>query len=159
MDGTRSPRIEKFFDTCRRAKIDAEIPSNILQALWRKYILLVTLSGMTTAARQPMRSIIREEEGLNTAIACMTEVAAVGRAQDIDIPLSTVGKLEKVLQTMPLTLKASQAIDLEKGNRLEAPWLTGNICQMGRSKQVATPVNDALYAVIKPYIMGRPPNQ
>ena len=52
-------------------------------------------------------------------------------------------------------MKASQAIDLENGRRLEAPWLTGNVCKMGRNLGIPTPTNDTLYSVIEPYIMGK----
>jgi len=155
-DGASSPRMEAFLAACERAGIDAEIPKDILRAVWQKFTLLVTLSGMTTAGRQPMRALIAEAEGLATAEACMSEVAAVGRAQGIDLPDDTVSKLIAFTQGMPKAMKASQAIDLENGRRLEAPWLTGTVCEMGRELGIPTPINDALYAVIKPYIMGPP---
>ena len=153
-DGARSPRMEAFLAACKRAGIDAEIPQDIFRALWQKYVLLVAVSGMTTAGRLPMRKLIIESEGLATAISCMTEVAAVGRAQGIDLPDDTVEKLTVFIQKMPPAMKASQAIDLENGRRLEAPWLTGTVCNMGRQHGIPTPTNDALYAVIKPYAMG-----
>ena len=153
-DGARSPRMEAFLDICNRAGIEAEVPNDIFLTLWHKYIFLVTVSGMTTAARQPMRSLIKGTEGLTTAINCMTEVAEVGRAIGIDLPTDTVEKLVNFLKKMPKNMKASQAIDLENGRRLEAPWLTGNVCKMGRKYGIPTPANDTLYSVIQPYIMG-----
>ena len=153
-DGARSERMEAFLTACKRAGIDAEIPQDIFRALWQKYVLLVAVSGMTTAGRLPMRTLIIESEGLATAISCMAEVAAVGRAQGIDLPDDTVEKLTAFIQKMPPAMKASQAIDLENGRRLEAPWLTGTVCNMGRQHGIPTPTNDALYAVIKPYAMG-----
>ena len=153
-DGARSPRMEDFLTACKRAGIEAEIPKDIFRALWQKYVLLVAVSGMTTAGRLPMRTLIAEPEGLTTASSCMAEVAAVGCAQGIDLPDDTVEKLIAFMQKMPPAMKASQAIDLENGRRLEAPWLTGTVCEMGRQYGIPTPVNDALYTVIKPYVMG-----
>ena len=152
--GSQSTRMETFLDICNRVGIEAEIPNDIFQTLWQKYILLVTVSGMTTAARQPMRSLITSSEGLSTAINAMTEVAEVGRAVGVDLPIDTVERLVNFLKKMPPTMKASQAIDLENGRRLEAPWLTGNVCEMGRNLGIPTPTNDTLYSVIEPYIMG-----
>ena len=152
--GTTSKRMEAFLDICNRVGIDAKIPNDIFQTLWQKYIFLVTVSGMTTAARQPMRSLITGSEGLTTAINCMTEVAEVGRAAGVNLPIDTVEKLVDSIKKMPSTMKASQAIDLEHGRRLEAPWLTGNVCKMGRQYGIPTPANDTLYSVIQPYIMG-----
>lgn len=153
-DGARSPRMEDFLAACKRAGIEAEIPKDIFRALWQKYVLLVAVSGMTTAGRLPMRTLIAEPEGLATASSCMAEVAAVGCAQGIGLPDDTVEKLIAFMQNMPTAMKASQAIDLENGRRLEAPWLTGTVCEMGRQYGIPTPVNDALYTVIKPYAMG-----
>ena len=153
-DGARSPRMESFLDVCKHAGIEAEIPQDIFRALWQKYVLLVAVSGMTTAGRLPMRTLIVEPEGLTTASSCMAEVAAIGRAEGIDLPDDTVEKLITFMQKMPPAMKASQAIDLENGRRLEAPWLTGTVCEMGRQHGIPTPTNDALYALIKPYAMG-----
>jgi len=155
-DGARSPRMEAFLAACEGADIEADIPNDIFRALWQKYILLVAVSAMTTAARQPMRRLIAESEGEATALACMREVAGVGRARGIDLPDDTEDKLLKFMHGMPPAMKASQAIDLENGGRLEAPWLSGTVCDMGREMDMPTPVNDALYAVIKPYNMGPP---
>ena len=152
--GAKSTRMQAFLDICNRVGVEAEIPDDIFRTLWQKYIFLVTVSGMTTAARQPMRSLIAGSEGLTTAINCMTEVAEVGRAIGIDLPTDTVEKLVNFLKKMPQNMKASQAIDLENGRRLEAPWLTGNVCKMGRKYSIPTPANDTLYSVIQPYIMG-----
>ena len=153
-DGARSARVEAFLDACGRAGIEAEIPNDIFRALWQKYVLLVAVSGMTTAGRLPIRTLITTPEGKDTADACMAEVAAVGRARGIDLPEDTVMKLSNFMEKMPPAMKASQAIDLENGRRLEAPWLTGTVCDMGRELGIPTPVNDALYAVIAPYAMG-----
>ena len=152
--GAKSTRMQAFLDICNRAGVEAEIPNDIFLTLWQKYIFLVTVSGMTTAARRPMQSLIKGPEGLTTAINCMTEVAEVGRAIGIHLPTDTVEKLVNFLKKMPQNMKASQAIDLENGRRLEAPWLTGNVCKMGRKYGIPTPANDTLYSVIQPYIMG-----
>ncbi|MEK9724048.1 MAG: 2-dehydropantoate 2-reductase [Rhodospirillaceae bacterium] len=155
-DSTRSPRMEAFLAACEGAGIEAKIPGDIERAVWMKYVVLVTVSGMTTAGRLPMRTLIAEPEGRATALACMAEVAAVGRAKGINLPDDAVENLTGFIDHMPPAMKASMAIDLENGRRLEAPWLCGTVCEMGREVGVPTPVNDALYAVIRPYNMGPP---
>jgi 2-dehydropantoate 2-reductase len=44
---------------------------------------------------------------------------------------------------------ASMLGDLERGNRLELPWLAGGVVQLGRELGVATPANRALHALVK----------
>jgi 2-dehydropantoate 2-reductase len=47
-------------------------------------------------------------------------------------------------------------IDLENGKRLELEALNGAISRMGKELGVPTPVNDCIYACLKPYVNGRP---
>jgi 2-dehydropantoate 2-reductase len=53
-------------------------------------------------------------------------------------------------------MKPSMALDLDRGNRLELPWLSGKVVELGRKHGVPTPTHDMAYAMLKPYIMGRP---
>jgi 2-dehydropantoate 2-reductase len=48
------------------------------------------------------------------------------------------------------------ALDLERGNRLELPWLNGKVVELGRQLGVPTPTHGMLYAMLKPYVMGKP---
>jgi 2-dehydropantoate 2-reductase len=52
-------------------------------------------------------------------------------------------------------MKASMANDLEAGNRLELDWLAGKAAALGRKYGIATPAHEAVYAILKPYRMGR----
>ena len=56
---------------------------------------------------------------------------------------------------MPPTMKASMANDLVAGNRLELDWLAGKVVALGRKHSVPTPGHAAVYAILKPYRMGR----
>ena len=55
---------------------------------------------------------------------------------------------------MPPDMKASMALDLDRGNRLELPWLSGKVAELGRQLGVPTPVHRMIYAMLKPYVMG-----
>ena len=51
-------------------------------------------------------------------------------------------------------MKASMALDLDRGNRLEVPWLSGKVAELGRQFGIATPTHAMMYAMLKPYAMG-----
>jgi 2-dehydropantoate 2-reductase len=46
--------------------------------------------------------------------------------------------------------------DLERGNRLELPWLQGVVPQSGRDHAIATPGNDFVGDVLALYLEGAP---
>jgi 2-dehydropantoate 2-reductase len=58
--------------------------------------------------------------------------------------------------SMPPYLTTSMGTDLLRGNRLELQWLTGKVVELGRRHGIPTPVNDFIYAALKPYINGTP---
>lgn len=60
------------------------------------------------------------------------------------------------IQSSAPGLRASMAVDLERGNRLELDWLTGKVVALGRELGVPVPMNEAVYALLKPYRMGKP---
>ena len=51
-------------------------------------------------------------------------------------------------------MKASMALDLDRGNRLELPWLGGKVAELGRELGIPTPTHSLIYAMLKPYVMG-----
>ena len=50
----------------------------------------------------------------------------------------------------------TMTVDLERGNRLELPWLGGKVVALGKQLGVPTPVLAVMYAALKPYANGAP---
>jgi 2-dehydropantoate 2-reductase len=150
-----SERTASFQAACVEAGFDAVISKDIVKSLWLKFIFLAALSGMTAATRQSVGPIIDHEEGMTAFRSCMLETVSLGQKLGVDLSDETVGRILKFVKLLPPTMKASQLNDLELGSRLEAPWLTGAICRMGREQGISTPVNDTIYAVLRPFVNGK----
>jgi 2-dehydropantoate 2-reductase len=85
----------------------------------------------------------------------MRETLAVGRAKGVALEEAFVDdRMAFVDKNMPASMKASMANDLDRGNRLELDWLAGEVSRLGRTLNVPTPVNDTVYAALKPFRMG-----
>jgi 2-dehydropantoate 2-reductase len=54
-----------------------------------------------------------------------------------------------VTSRMPPSMKASMALELERGNRLGLPWLGGKVVELGRQLGVPTPTHSLIYAMAK----------
>jgi len=46
--------------------------------------------------------------------------------------------------------------DLERGNRLEVPWLAGAVVRLGAQKEVPTPMNRAIADILALHAGGSP---
>ena len=156
LDGTRSKRAEEFLALCLKAGFDATVSDQILTELWMKFILLATNAGITAATRQPIGKLRDDADIRLVMTAALGEVFDVGRAKGVKLPADAVEKILDFIGHAPPAMKASMALDLERGNRLELPWLNGKVVELGRQLGVPTPTHSMMYAVLKPYVMGTP---
>jgi 2-dehydropantoate 2-reductase len=86
----------------------------------------------------------------------VAEVAAVGRARGVDLPVELEARALETTRNLPSEMLPSMAVDLLRGNRLELPWLAGKVVTLGRELGVPTPTYDVMYAALKPYANGAP---
>jgi 2-dehydropantoate 2-reductase len=156
LDGKRSKRAEDLLALCQKTGFDVTLSEAILTDLWMKFILLATNSAITAATRQPIGKLRDDPDIRPIMIAAFRETFEVGRAKGIALPADAVDRIIEFVGHAPPTMKASMALDLDRGNRLELPWLTGKVVALGRELKVPTPVHGMFYAMLKPYIMGAP---
>jgi 2-dehydropantoate 2-reductase len=156
LDGRRSRRGEDFLASCLRAGFDATLSEQILTDLWMKFILLASNASMMAATRQPIGKLRDDPDLRPIFTAAYKEVVDVGRAKGVALPADAVDRVVDLTGHMPPAMKASMALDLDRGNRLELPWLGGKVVELGRQFGVPTPTHSMMAAMLKPYIMGAP---
>jgi len=156
LDGTISPRCQRFVEACTKASIQARATDAIEKAIWEKFVFLVAASGMTALTRLPLGAIREDPDTRALTAQLMSEVVAVGQAKGVALDAGLVERLMQRLDGMPREMVASMLGDLERGSRLELPWLAGGVVQMGKALGIATPANQFVLAALKHYINGRP---
>jgi len=145
---------QAFLEACLKAKIQAEIPADIVKANWEKFVFLVGLSSATAVARAPL-GVVRADRDLRWLLEqSMREAWSVGRARGIGLADDYVEGRMTFADTLHADMKASLLHDLEAGGRLEAPWLCGAVARMARESGIEAPVNRAVFAALKPYVNG-----
>jgi len=154
LDGRRSKRAEDFLALCLKADFDATLSEQILTDLWMKFILLAANSGITALARQPIGALRDDPDMRPIFRAALQETFDVGRARGVALPADAVERTLDFIAHLPPTMKASMALDLDRGNRLELPWLSGKVTELGRQLGIPTPTHGMIYAMLKPYVMG-----
>ncbi|HVG84892.1 MAG TPA: ketopantoate reductase family protein [Vicinamibacterales bacterium] len=154
-EGQLSDRLLRFQEAGRRAGFVADLSPHIDLDLWVKFVRLGTWSGMTTVTRSTI-GIIRQHPPLMRMMdAALDEAMAVGRARGITFPDGLVDGTQQMVRSFPFESKSSMLEDLERGRRLELPWLSGAIARMGEESGVATPTHAFINAVLLPHQNGR----
>lgn len=153
-DGRLSPRLQAFQAAGARAGFVAELSPHVNVDLWVKFVRLGTWSGMTTVTRSPMGVIRSYPDLLDMMEQALDEAMAVGRARGITFPEGLVEGTKEMVRTFPHGSKSSMLEDLERGRRLELPWLSGAIVRMGRESGVPTPTHTFIANVLAPFVGG-----
>jgi 2-dehydropantoate 2-reductase len=156
LDGKPDATLTAFADAAKAAGIDIALSDTVEVDRWKKFVFLVGLSGMTGATREPLGPILADADTRAMFQAVMQEVVAVGRATGVALPPDFVEDRMRYAATTPHGFKASLLHDLERGNRLELDWLAGRVVALGRELGVPTPMNTAIYGVLKLHRMGKP---
>jgi 2-dehydropantoate 2-reductase len=152
---SQKEKAEAFLAACREAKINAEIPDDIVRANWEKFVFLVAVSSATAVARAPL-GVVRSDPDLRWLFEqAMRETWRLGRARGVALADDFVEARMKFADGLHAGMKASLAHDLENRGRLEAPWLCGAVARMSDEAGLDAPVNRAVYAALKPYIDGQ----
>ena len=84
----------------------------------------------------------------------MKEIEAVGLASGIRLDSDIVDSTLEYIEGSLDQLQASMHSDLLAGRPLELDALNGAVVRAGQKAGVATPTNDVIYAMLKPYQEG-----
>ena len=154
LDNTRTPRVEALLDACTAAGIDAEIAENINLAIWQKFAFLVPMSACTASMRSTIGAIRANPQARAFLVDITREVVAVGRALGVNLADDFVEQRMGFVETLPPQMTASMQGDLARGNRLELPWLSGAVVELGKRTGVPTPLNRAVADILALYVDG-----
>ncbi len=154
LDGQPRPRSERLLEAFQQAEVAAQIPPHIGVAMWCKLVDVGAFASISCVTRLPAGEMLVCPETTKLYYSLVEEGIAVARATGLDMPEDFVGELREMNVDLAPTVRASMYYDLEAGRRLELEDLAGTIVRMGRKHGVATPLNFAMYAALKPYING-----
>jgi 2-dehydropantoate 2-reductase len=151
-DGSRRARIVALDAELKRGGFDARLSEDILQDMWEKWVFLTTLAGSTCLMRAAIGDILAAPGGREFLTGLFEECRAIaathGRAprehaaQTALTTLTTEGSL----------LTASMLRDLERGARIEADHIVGDLLR--RRAADAAPLRSLLalaYTHLKAY--------
>ena len=153
-DGSDSQRGREIERILRDAGIYAQFSRDIRATLWTKFLFIATMAGVTSLSRETMAELMPRPEWKKVIVACMREIEGVGRADGIglgpDIVEKTIAYIEGDLEDM----HASMHADIMAGRPLELEALNGAVVRSGQRVGVPTPINDLIYAALKPFAAG-----
>ena len=155
VDDTESLRALDIRKVFREAGIETEIASDPLQVLWKKFIVLSALAGITSAAQTRPKELLLFPDARKMFCDAMEEALAVGLAKGIDLSDNLAQESLEYIDGLP-DFQNSMHGDYENGRATELDALSGAVIRLGKQIGVATPIHNLLYSVLLPHKDGTP---
>lgn len=152
-----SQRANQILGTMTKAGINATLADDIHSELWKKYIFIAAVGGMTALTRLPLGDILGVTESREMLADAMRETDAVARAKGVNIPPGFVEQIFEVLKKYDNNSRSSLYHDLVHGRRIEIEALSGTVVKYGKELGIPTPVHRAMYASLLPYHLKHHP--
>jgi 2-dehydropantoate 2-reductase len=141
--------LQEIVELFGSAQVPVQISQNVMVELWSKLMINCAFNAISGLAQIQYGKLAALESVRNTQTALVKEVLAVAQADGIH--LSEAVALQAVAQ-ISVTMgsqKSSTAQDMARSKPSEIDHLNGFIVRRGQALGVATPVNQALFALVK----------
>jgi len=131
------------------AQVSVQISTNVMAELWSKLMINCAFNAISGLAQIQYGKLAALEPVRSTQTALVKEVIAVAKADGIHLSETlALQAVEQISVTMG-SQKSSTAQDMARSKPSEIDHLNGFIVRRGKALGVATPVNQALFALVK----------
>jgi len=151
--GPENPSTRLVADIFARAKVPCRLSENISGELWTKLVWNCALNALSALGKVTYGEIIASADAKQLLEGTVYEVLAVAKAAGIQPPGLEDPKVAfagayKIAEQMSAT-RSSTSQDMMRGKRTEIDSLNGFIARKGRELGVPTPLNHALFTLVK----------
>jgi len=153
-NATVSAALRELHHACAKSGFEAVLSPSIEVDIWAKFVRLTVFSGMTTVTRCPI-GVIRDNPALSEmARGALKESMAVALARGVPLTDALIDEIQVATAALPFNARSSMLEDLERGRRLELPWLSGAVVRIGQELGVPTPIHSFIATVLAPHVNG-----
>lgn len=144
------PAARKLHETLARA-FEARYSDTIVAAMWEKWFFIAAFASSTCLMRASVGDIVRTDTGAEFTRDLLAECIAVAAANGYPPAPSAAEFARNFLSDPDSSFSASMLRDIERGSRIEADQIVGDIIHRGRDRGVATPLLDVAYVALQAY--------
>lgn len=150
LDGERSARVESFFTALASAGYEARLSESILQEMWEKWLFIAAAAGITCLMRATIGDVVAAGAA-DLAIALVGECATIAARHGFPPRPAFVDRAQAALTAAGSSFTASMLRDIERGARLEADQILGDLLRRGERGADSSSVLRVAYAHVKAY--------
>lgn len=149
-DGATSARVQRLHDALARAGVAVEVSDHIQAALWAKLLFVAPMGGLGAVSRAPIGVLRSMRETRDLLRACMMEIAATARAEDVSLPQDVIERTLNFIDCQPAAGTSSLQRDIAAGKRSELDAWLGTIVRRAMRSDTPVPLCSYLYHSLLP---------
>jgi 2-dehydropantoate 2-reductase len=149
-DNRRSGRVKKLQQVLQHAGINAEIPPDIMVALWEKFLFVVSWGGIGAISRAPIGAIRRLPRTRRLLEQAMHEVLNVARARNVNLHEDVVDRSMAFIDTLPPVGTTSMQRDIAEGRPSEIDAWNGAVVRFGDEAGVNVALHRFIFDCLQP---------
>jgi 2-dehydropantoate 2-reductase len=155
-NGETTSRLQTLDAALRGAGFDARLSTDIMHAMWEKWVQLASLGAITCLMRGAIGEIVAVPGGADLSLKLLDESAAIAAACGHKPSETLLSKHAAAMTAPGSPLTSSMYRDLRKGAPIEADHIVGDLIDRGAAHGVATPLLTAAFVNLRVYQEGLP---
>jgi 2-dehydropantoate 2-reductase len=150
-NGESTPRLKMLDAMLQGAGFDARLSTEIMQAMWEKWVQLASLGAITCLMRGTIGEIVAAPGGADLSLKMLNESAAVATACGYKPSGKMLSRHAAAMTAPGSSLTSSMYRDLRKGAPVEADHVLDDFIERGSAHGVATPLLKAAFVNLRVY--------
>ncbi len=142
----RVTQIQSLFDG---AGLVYETPEDMIRILWWKFMINMGTNQTAAVLRAPFAVLQTSQEARELMESAMREAMAVAEAKNVHLFQEDLDNWFSVLSGLSPEGRPSMLQDVEAKRKTEVEMFGGKMIQPGKALDIAVPVNEAFFRIIK----------
>jgi 2-dehydropantoate 2-reductase len=148
--GGESARTRAVADLSASTRMQWSLSSDVIQAMWEKWVVLSTLAGATCLLRANTGDIV-SVGGAETIGAFLNEAQSIAEAEGHAVAPDKLEGMLQLLTDPASTFNASMLRDMERGGPVEADHVIGDLLKRGEAAGLSTPLMQMAFLHLRAY--------
>ncbi len=150
LDNRASKRLKSLQEAFQEAGVNTEVPEDIHIAIWSKFLMITSVSGVGTAERVAIGKLRTERRTRRLLINSMIEIETLAHSLGITLADDIVASTLDFVDSLPAHAMPSMQRDFMDARPSELGTLLSTVRQLGKTANLNLPVNRALCELLFP---------
>lgn len=129
--------------------LDITYVENINQILWKKYLFVAPVAGITSAYKVTFGQLLEDENLMHILENMMIEIQSLAKKNNINLTNEDIETSKDLLTKFPFESKSSLQLDFENDKQTEKQFLVDYVIENAKKYGIETPFYNGVNEKIK----------